>query len=56
MIITDAKGRPFEKPEPPSEGAPIEDTIVWLRRYHAWQDAIADCVNKAFVDGFREAI
>ncbi len=55
-IVTGARGRPFERPEPPVKGAPIEDTIAWLQRYHAWQDAIADCANKAFADEFREVI
>lgn len=56
MIYTDAKGRPFEKPEPPPAGAPIEDSIAWLRAYHAYKDAIADCANKAFVEGFKEGL
>lgn len=52
MILTDAKGVPFEKPEPPSKDAPIEETIAYIRSLHAHNDAVADCANKAFDGSF----
>lgn len=56
MIFTDAKGRPFPKPEPIADGADIETKIQWLRDMAAWRDARADCSNAAFVDQFRKSL
>jgi hypothetical protein len=53
MIHTDAKGKPFERPEPPPDGASIEDKIAYMRAKCAYNDAITDCANKAFAKGFR---
>jgi hypothetical protein len=52
VILTDAKGRPFEKPEPPLPDAPIEDKIAYLRAYAAWSDAVARCAGRAFARAF----
>lgn len=53
MILTDANGRPFDKPDPPETNAPIEATIAYLRAMAAYNDAVADCANGAFAEAFR---
>lgn len=55
-ILTDAKGRPFDEPEPPPRDAGIEEKIDYMRRVWARNDAIADCANAAFDDEFRKAL
>lgn len=55
MILTNEKGRPFVKPEPPVN-ATTEEFIAWLRAMAAYHDAIADCANRAFDDAFRKAL
>lgn len=55
IILTDAEGRPFERPAPPGPDAPIERKIAWLRKYHATNDRIADTANCAFAHAFRKA-
>ena len=56
MILTDASGRPFEKPEPPAPNAPIEEKIAWLRADAAYRDAVANAANTAFEKRFRKAL
>lgn len=55
-ILTDANGRPFEKPEPPSKGCTIDETIAYLRACHAYQDAIADCASRGFATAFTKGL
>lgn len=55
-ILTDANGRPFERPEAPPEGAPIEETIAWIRAVHAYNDAVTDAGNRAFDEQFRKSL
>jgi len=48
MILTDANGVPFDKPEWPGPDAPIEEKIDYLRAHNAYNDAVTDCANRAF--------
>lgn len=56
MILTDAQGRPYERPTPPRPGAPIEDVIAYLRASSAYNDRVAAAASSAFADGFRKAL
>ncbi len=56
MILTDANGVPFEKPEPPPADADIKAKIAYLRAYHAYNDAVTDCANRAFADQFGRSL
>ncbi len=49
MILTDARGRPFERPR--REDYP--DSTAYLRACWAYRDAIAACANAAFDAGFK---
>ena len=55
-ILTDGNGRPFEKPLPPADDAPIEEKIAWIRATHDYNDRVTDCANQAFADAFSKAI
>lgn len=55
-ILTDANGRPFERPEAPPKGAPIKETIAWIRAVHAYNDTITDAGNRAFDEQFRKSL
>lgn len=52
MILTDGDGRPFEKPAPEDYPSAVE----YMRAYHAYQDAVADCANQAFDSALRAAL
>jgi hypothetical protein len=58
MILTNAKGIPFEKPEPlakdASIDASIDEQIADMRRVHAYNDAVADSANTSFDRAFRK--
>jgi hypothetical protein len=56
MILTDASGRPFEKPEPPSADATIDEKIAYLRAHAAYNDAVSSAANRAFDKAFRKAV
>lgn len=56
MILVDAHGRPFAKPEPPALDAPIEAKIAWLRADAAYRDAVAACAGKAFAGAFNRSL
>jgi hypothetical protein len=56
MILTDASGRPLEKPEPPSVDAPIDEKIAYLRAHAAYNDAVSSAANRAFAKAFRKAV
>jgi hypothetical protein len=51
-ILTDGNGRPFVKPEAKN----YANTTEFLRAYHAYQDAIADCANRSFDVQFRKSM
>jgi len=55
-IFTDAKGRPFERPERPADDAGIEERIAWMRAMYAYNDAVTDCASRAFADGFNRRV
>lgn len=55
MILTDANGRPIERPERPAEGAPMSEVIVWMRAVYAYNDRVSDTANAAFADEFRRS-
>lgn len=46
-ILTDADGRPFEKPQLKT-GATIEEVIAYIRASNAYRDAVAAAANQAF--------
>ncbi len=52
-ILTDAHGRPFERPEPPPSGADSNTRIAYLQAVWALRDAASECANRAFVEQFR---
>lgn len=52
VILTDAKGRPFEKPVP----SDFPDTTSFLRAYSAYKDAISECANRAFDAELRKRV
>ncbi len=52
MIITDAKGRPFQKPSREDYASVTE----YLRACWAYRDAITTCANSSFDKAFREAL
>ena len=56
MILTDAKGRPVPKPEPPAEDAGVEETIAYIRAVHAYNDRVSDIANRAFAEAFSKAV
>lgn len=56
MILTDASGRPFEKPEPPAADATIDEKIAYLRAHAAYVDKIATAADQAFEAGLRRAL
>lgn len=51
-ILTDARGVPFERPEKPAPGAPIDQVIAYLRALAAYNDAVCDCGNRSFARTF----
>lgn len=57
MILTDDKGRPFERPEPPAADAPPQEFTAWLRAVAEYTDRVTDAANRAFdralAKGFR---
>ncbi len=55
-ILTDAKGRPFEKPEPPHYGAPLKEQIQYIRALNAYKDAVTECANRAFVKALQKGL
>lgn len=56
IIHTDGRGVPFERPEKPAKDATIEEKIKYMDALYAYNDAIADCRNKAFDRAFRKAL
>lgn len=55
-VYLDEKGEPFQRPEQPPSGAPIEDVIAWMRAAADYNDAIAACGARAFDRAFRVAV
>lgn len=49
-VLTDAKGRPIEPP-PRQQG---ESFLAFVRRMHAWRDAVIDAGNAGFDAALRE--
>ena len=52
MILTDAKGKPFAKPQ----RADFDNDVDFMRARNAWRDAITKLANDAFTETFRAAI
>ena len=47
-ILTNDKGVPFDRPEPPAQNATIEEKLAYIRKVHAFNDAVTDSANRAF--------
>ena len=54
MILTDANGRPIERPTL-REGATIEEQIAWLRADNAYRDKVTSLANAAFSKQFNRS-
>lgn len=52
VIITDARGRPIDKPV----RADFASDVEFIRAFHAWRDKITKSANEAFDDAFRKAM
>jgi hypothetical protein len=50
-ILTDASGRPIEKPRRVDYSSDVE----FLHAFHAYKDRVANTANSAFAEGFRRA-
>lgn len=55
-ILTDAQGRPFERPESPGANATLEQRLAYLRAVWAFNDAVSDCANTAFSKALGKAL
>jgi hypothetical protein len=53
-ILTDANGRPIERPVSPGKNAPIEEKIAFIRAIHAYNDKVTDIANGAFDKEFHK--
>lgn len=53
MILTDEKGRPFERPVREDFELGIEGDIEFMRACHAYKDRVSECANQSFTEGFR---
>jgi hypothetical protein len=51
-IVTDAHGKPVERPEVPAQTATIEERIAYMRALAAYNDRVADLANAAFTRRF----
>lgn len=51
-IITDARGRPIDKPVRSDFASDVE----FIRAFHAWRDKVTATANAAFDDAFRKAM
>lgn len=54
MILTDAKGRPIPRPEPPPVSAGVDERVAYVRAMAAYNDRVADIANLAFYTAFRK--
>lgn len=52
MILTDANGRPFDKPDQND----YESHKDYLQALWSYKDQVADCANRAFDRAFRSAM
>lgn len=55
-ILTGAAGVPFDRPVPPAVDAPLSVRIAHLHATHDYNDAVADCANRAVARGLRGAL
>jgi len=55
-ILTDANGKPFEKPEAPAKDAPIEEKIAWLRAMATYNNNVTNAANRAFAEQFNKSL
>jgi hypothetical protein len=53
VIVTDANGVPFERPEPPGKDATHEERDAYVRARYAYNDAVTDSANKSFATAFK---
>jgi hypothetical protein len=51
MILTDERGRPFERPRRED----FSSVADFLRAFHAYKDSITNHANESFADAFRAA-
>lgn len=56
VIRTDAKGRPFDKPDKPAKDASVDERSAYDRAMARYWDQVHDCQLKAFSDQFRKAL
>jgi len=52
-ILTDAKGRPVERPERPARDASLADRLAFIRAMNAYHDRVHDLANRAFAKAFK---
>lgn len=55
-ILTDAKGRPFDRPEPPGPDATSDERGAYIRARNEYNDRVTDCANRAFADAFNARV
>lgn len=57
VILTDGKGRPYDRPGPaPAPDAPEDEHAAWRRSVYDHNDQVANDANKAFSDEFRKKV
>lgn len=56
MILTDEKGVPIERPEPPGPQASLADKLAYLRAFYTYKDAVSACAHRSFEPAFRKAL
>lgn len=52
VILTDAAGRPIERPQRDN----YDDPIAFMRALWAYNDRVADTANRAFAERFRREV
>lgn len=55
-ILTDDKGRPFERPEHPEPNASIEDKIAYLNACYLYRNTITNVATTAFAEAFNKSL
>ena len=55
-ILTDGNGKPFDKPTRPEGTATVDEHIAFIRKMHAYNDAITDLANRTFDTALRPTL
>jgi hypothetical protein len=56
MILTNANGKPFDKPTRDEFGPGWKGTSEFLAAFHAYKDQVADCAHSSFDLAFQLAL